>query len=29
MKNVIQAYQGQTFSVTLESMLASTNSGWY
>lgn len=28
MKNVIQAYQGQAFSVTLESMLASTNCGW-
>lgn len=28
MKNVIQAYQGQPFSVTLESMLGSTNCGW-
>ncbi|WP_074435135.1 hypothetical protein [Bacteroides timonensis] len=28
MKNVIQAYQGQPFSVTLESMLSSTNCGW-
>ncbi len=28
MKNVIQAYQGQSFSVVLESMLASTNCGW-
>lgn len=28
MKNLIQAYQGLSFSVTLESMLASTNCGW-
>ena len=28
MGNEIQAYQGQPFSVTLESMLASTNCGW-
>lgn len=28
MKNVIQAYQGQSFRVSLESMLGSTNCGW-